>query len=232
MSDADRIRPLDELREHRDELCESLTQDLSATATIVSEIAHELDNELAENNHHAVADGVDRAVEALRSVDVEDVCQLARLAAIHFPGDVEWRQAIPPLASIPAPPTVKDPDTLVRDQDLEDYEWDDEVREVLRSNVEDWASHIRHLLEHASEDLLPAVTAAARTGDETTALSLLAGRGDLANRLAAAMKEWELALVTVLNDAPGSAGIAGEQVELFNTWLEATRGTGDERQPI
>jgi hypothetical protein len=189
VSDGDRIRPLDQLREHRDELCESLTQDLSAMATIVDEIAHELDNELAENNHHAVADGVDRAVHALWSVDVEDVRQLARLAAIHFPGDTERRQALPPLASAPAPPAVKDPDTLVRDQDLEDYEWEDEVREALRSNVDDWAWHIRHLLHHVGDDLLPAVTAAARTGDETTALRLLTGRDDLANRLVAAMKD-------------------------------------------
>ena len=53
MTVTDPIRPMDELREHRDALCENLAENLDFRS-MIADVHTEIDNELAEVNHGAV----------------------------------------------------------------------------------------------------------------------------------------------------------------------------------
>lgn len=71
---------MDELRDHRDELCRNLGEEMDVYSVIGET---EIDNELAEHNHAAVVEGIEHVVAALRSVADTDALELAQLAAIR-----------------------------------------------------------------------------------------------------------------------------------------------------
>ncbi len=225
MTDGNVVRPLEALRNHRDELCWNLGAEMDV-CSMIWDVHTEIDNELADHNHAAVVQEVGRVAEALRSVVDTDALELAQLAAIRLPGDPEVERANEVTTPIPEEPEVADPSAVKRqsvddmwnERDVEQM-YNDDVQTALGSVVEDRAWHVRRLVAHAA-DLVGEITQTAQAGDEETVNRLLAQRNDLVQRLSAAVTAWELALVAQMD---GSGGVS-EHVGLVHRWLDDAQG--------
>lgn len=224
MTEADTPRPIDALRDYRDELCWNLSEDIDIRSMIWD--AHgELDNQLAEYNHAAVMEGVEHVIAALRSVDL-DVIALAQLAAIHLPGDSDAIRTDADESHIPEQGAVADPAKVKRqstdegwtENQIEDM-YEDDVRAAFESATEDHARYVRRLVDYAA-DLVGEIIQKAQAGNEKSVNRLLAQRDDLTERLSGAAKAWELALAAQIE----AGGAGGEFVELVYQWLDEIRG--------
>ena len=170
--------------------------------------------------------GVEQVVAALRSVADTDVRELAQLAAIRFPGDPEIERTNKVEIPIPEGPEVADPSAIKRasvddgwDEDDVEQLYDDDVQAAFASVIEDRAWYIRRLVDHAA-DLVSEIIRTAQAGDEVMVNRLLAQRDDLVQRLSAAVKAWELALVAQMD---GGGGVS-EHIALVHRWLDDAQG--------
>lgn len=213
MDGSTHLWPIEELREHRDELCDSLQAEIDGGSEIW-DLHGEVDDDLAEYNHAAVIQVVEQTIA---SVDFLDAVarELARLAVIRFPGDPELTHRPRKLPPVPAEPEVADPGAVERlseedgwaEHEIEE-QYEDDVREAYRSATEDRAWHLRSLIEHAAE-LRYEISVVTRAGDEQEIDRLLAQRDELIQRLRSAATAWELALVAQMD---GDAGGPSEHI--------------------
>jgi len=209
---------LAELSEQRDELVESARADLLDVCHAIEE--NDLDVDLADNHYDSVMRGVDEIIDHLQGLEEADLRELARLSAI--PLDDRNHAAIDGPRALRPPPVAADPAALTFDEDDNESYRDDEMRRVLVENVDDQADHLRYLSDYAA-DLVRTIVAISGTGDDERAIAALQGRDAVITELRSTFTAWEVALATLDGEAPGSAGVASEMIEITHAFLRDQR---------
>lgn len=222
---AERLSPLEELAAYRDDLANGIADEL-AVGTVIGETGGEIDVDLADENHAGVSEAIEQVIGHLRSLAVNEVRELAQVAAVEVPGQPAcYRKGGSRVGPVPPYPKVVDPASVERREPVDaddeydaEKEYDDELGEAHRSLVSDRARHVRHLVDHASE-LAYAIVDCAHAGDEESALEYLGQRDDVIDRLEKALKLWEYELAGQMSGPDGPS----EQVSACTRWLDGTR---------
>jgi hypothetical protein len=210
---------MDELREHRDTLCQSLAEDVDLRSMLWN-VHSAIDNELADVNHGAVEEEIGSLAAALHTIDA-GVRELVELAAVRLPCDPEL-ESRSPAGGVPLPdvPDMVDPLTVQRtelddvwDEFHVEQQYEDDLRSAWELVVMHRAWHVRHLVDHAAE-LVGTVIDIALSGNEEGLRPMLAQRDELVMQMGAAVTAWELAVVGRM-DVEGNS----EHVALVHRWL-------------
>ncbi|MBN9102346.1 MAG: hypothetical protein J0I49_30240 [Pseudonocardia sp.] len=210
------VTALDALREKGDELRDDLVDEIRCHSHIVSETTFELDDELADVNYAAVAQGLGTIVDALKAPD-RSLDELVELLSVRFPDEPPPPPPEQRSARLPERPVPVDPHTMEIDED-EEYDRYHLMSEQFANNVNAQTWHLRALMQHAA-DLLDRLVDATGRGAVAEARQILAERRPLIEALAATLLAWEIA-ISALDQFTGSGGgLAGEQIHVTERWL-------------
>ncbi|BCB80884.1 hypothetical protein GCM10022251_79850 [Phytohabitans flavus] len=200
--------------EEREQLVESLEDELSGVYGQITDLAFEVDGYLADYRYDEVKQAIESLSGLIAGGEVDDLSKLASLCA-DAADAVRASAEIPPAVGVEIPRLTPDDLPAIPKPAEDDY---DEFIDLLRDRESRCADHIRKLFGSV-EQLWDEAGEAARSGQVKRAEDAVRQLRQVPAELDSAYSLWERCLVDLYNEDPGRLGSMGEMVSGFESWL-------------